>query len=138
MELLEWSEAYSVRNEAIDLQHRELFRIANELYGATRAHRGEMAVGGAIRSLLDYAHTHFAAEEELMRLRNCPDFAAHEAVHNALLAQVADYERSYRRGGAVQGDVLPFLLGWLLDHTTGMDLKHAGGPGPDGFRRDSH
>jgi hemerythrin len=127
MELFEWSEAYSIRDEAIDLQHRELFRIANELYGATRARRGEEAVGGAIRSLLDYAHSHFAAEEELMLLRKCPDLAAHKAVHNALLARVTDYERRYRRGdGAAQGDVLPFLLGWLLEHTLGMDLQHTG------------
>lgn len=125
MQFLDWSDEYSVGHEEIDRQHQELFRIVNELYAATRIHQGEKVLGGTIRSLLDYTRTHFAAEEDLMLARKCPDYAAHKAIHNALLAQVTDYDQRYRMGEvAVRGDVLPFLLGWLMDHTMTMDLQH--------------
>jgi len=127
MSLFEWSNEYSVRNQGIDHQHQQLFNIINELYDAVQAEKGATVVGNTIQSLIDYTRDHFAAEEQLMQAKGYPDYVAHKAIHDALLAQVADFDLRYRNGEtAVVEDILPFLLGdWLMNHITVMDQQYA-------------
>ncbi len=127
MPLFDWSNDYSVRNQGIDQQHQQLFHIINELYDAIEADKGATVVGNTIQSLIDYTRNHFAAEEQLMLAKGYPDYLAHKAIHDELLAQVDDFDRRYREGEtAVVEDILPFLLGdWLMNHITVMDQQYA-------------
>jgi hemerythrin len=127
MLLFHWSSEYSVQNQEMDRQHQELLRIINELYAAIQAENGGSVVGDTIGSLVAYAHTHFAAEERLMEAKGYPDFQAHKAIHDKLLARVEAYDRRYRNGDAtVASEMLPFLLGdWLTNHISVIDRQYA-------------
>jgi hemerythrin len=126
MLLFNWSSEYSVQNQEMDRQHQGLLRIINELYAAILAEKGESVVGDTIGSLVDYARTHFAAEERLMQTQGYPDFQAHKAIHDKLLARVDDYDQRYRNGDTtVASEMLPFLLGdWLTNHIPVIDRQY--------------
>lgn len=126
MPLFEWNDSYSVQHDWIDRQHQQLFKIINELYLMVQMNQAADAVGGVIDALIEYTRTHFAVEEDLMRLHNYPDYEAHKAVHDALLARVIDYDRRYRNGEAtVAEELLPFLMSdWLTNHIAVVDQKY--------------
>jgi hemerythrin len=123
--MFEWSNDYSVRVVSIDAQHRNLFAIAHELYDAMSAGRGRMACGKILDRLVQYTAVHFAFEERLMRSNNYDDLAAHKAEHDALTAQVVQFQSDYWRGKlTLTVQLLQFLKGWLEKHIKGTDMRY--------------
>ena len=68
-----WKDYYSVGDESLDAQHKQLLGIINELYGAIEQGADRLAVRPILDRLLQYTLTHFKHEEEVMSgpLRPC-------------------------------------------------------------------
>jgi hemerythrin len=126
LDMFEWKDAYSVHINSVDSQHKNLFRLADELYDAMLAGKGKAAVGAVLQRLLDYTRVHFAHEERLMQECGYPDYAAHKAEHDALTREVQRLQAEYTAGRITMTvQVMQFLKNWLEKHIANSDLKYA-------------
>ena len=124
MSLFVWSSDYSVNHAHIDNQHKELFRLADDLHGAMMRGAAKTVINDTLRKLVDYTRSHFREEEGMMLKSGYPQYASHKAEHDSLTAQVLDLQRDQDAGRvAVTGDTMRFLRAWLERHIMITDRK---------------
>ena len=124
MSLFDWKAEYSVGSPEIDLQHRQLFRMAAELHGAMVNGRGTENVESLLERLVSYTRHHFSCEERLMRDSGYPGFKEHHEAHEKLAQQVGEFQgRVKGRKVAVTTEMMRFLRDWLGHHILGADKK---------------
>jgi len=68
-----WLSAYEVKVAEIDEQHRELFRMFNDLLDAMWDGKGKAIMQEKLQFLASYAVTHFTTEENYMIRYNFPN-----------------------------------------------------------------
>ncbi|MGH2271304.1 bacteriohemerythrin [Anaerohalosphaeraceae bacterium U12dextr] len=126
MGFIQWQDSFSVGVPAMDIQHKQLVAMVNQLYEAMRTSKGDAVVQTILPSLVQYTKTHFNSEEKLMHEAGYPDIAAHQALHHKLAMQVGDLMDKIKSGKMVPTvSVATFLKDWLVNHIQGQD-KHYG------------
>ena len=121
-----WLPAYEVNVPEIDEQHRELFRMFNDLLDAMWDGKGKNIIEEKLRFLAGYAVTHFSTEEKYMVNYNFPDYTAHKKLHDDFTAGVVDFLKVYERDGAKTDmlvSVVQDLGTWTRDHIRDMDQE---------------
>ena len=122
-----WTEKYAVNVHALDNQHRRLFAATNELNDALSYGEGAAAADPVLQKLVDYALSHFAAEEALMKKHRFPELAKHQAGARRVRTQG---DGIYRRVSSGQGGcpsevaVIPAVLAQVtyFGHRQGLQL----------------
>ena len=123
--LITWSDRYSVGIARIDTEHQKLVSLVNELYAAILEGNPVSVTAKVLDGLAAYTISHFASEEGLMKRYAYPGFAQHKAEHEKLVAQVKQLQQGLRTGTAtISQEVLSFLQSWLIGHILGMDKKY--------------
>ncbi|MER2519543.1 MAG: bacteriohemerythrin [Bdellovibrionales bacterium] len=127
MPLIAWSDALSVGIEEIDIEHKKLVTIANNLYDAINANAEKEALGKTLAELIAYTRSHFAHEERLFAQTNYPESAAHKQEHEKLTNQVLDMQKKFANGAttSLSLEVMDILKNWLIYHIQGSDMKFA-------------
>jgi hemerythrin len=120
MPLVSWNDKFSVEVPSIDQQHQKLFAMMNELYDAMSQGKGKQLAPEILDRLVDYTREHFAAEEAMMKRANYPDFAAHQAEHEKLKAEVAKMLKD-SSSAALSMPLLSFMRDWLQSHIVSRD-----------------
>jgi hemerythrin len=121
----QWTDRYSVKVEAMDEQHKKLFALINELYGAMIKGHGNDVAGDILRRLIDYTAQHFSAEERLMQKHNYPGLASHRLEHKALTDKVIAFKKEFDAGDTyITPELLTFLQRWLTDHIQKVDKRY--------------
>ncbi len=64
---IEWKESYSVGNELIDKQHKNLIAIINKLYEAIFANQTKEELKSILKELQKFGDEHFKTEEEYFK-----------------------------------------------------------------------
>ncbi len=124
-DFFKWSADYSVNITSLDDQHQELISILNRLFVAVSKLEGGQAIAGTLDSLASYTAKHFALEESLMQQANYPDFDAHRAEHQRLLAQLDQFRKKHLlEDKPIYFEMLGFLKVWLKDHIQCVDRKY--------------
>jgi hemerythrin-like metal-binding protein len=118
---LEWKDSYQTGDQAIDEQHRELFKRAAYLLAAT-SHEGQVI--SAMR-LFQYMRTHLSYEEELMRRLQYPDVQSHTQEHHELIARLNTISLKIAHENLVKTDLEEFLGDWFLNHMETADTDLA-------------
>lgn len=125
MALINWNTSYSVQNADMDKQHQRLFELLNQLHDAMGQGKGKETMPKIFDELVQYTRVHFAAEEALLQKYNYPAFAAHKALHEDLIAQLAKLQKQFQAGDlSTSMETRDFLMKWLADHIKGNDLKY--------------
>lgn len=125
MPLLVWDSKYSVGVTAMNAQHTVLFEILNQLYDAMTAGRDRAALGDLLARLSDYAHQHFAEEEQMMTAAQYPELEPHRVLHRDLLQKVEDFKLRLKRGElTISLHLLNFLRDWLTQHIQQVDHNY--------------
>jgi hemerythrin-like metal-binding protein len=121
----EWQDAYSVGNDEIDDQHRNLVSMVNHLHEHMKEDASmRLYVQIFLDELVSYVDYHFATEERAMKESHYPDFEAHKKVHDSLRTQVEDFRSKFALNQAnISDELMDFLKDWLLKHIGGMDTK---------------
>lgn len=114
---------YSVGIEEIDNQHKELFRLVNELYKARNMSKDELKsfLPKFLKSISDYAIFHFESEERYMNAIRY-NKTHHIKQHKDFVSTVFDVITTYNR--TREFDVVGvsrFLYKWLIDHIGRID-----------------
>ncbi len=126
MQHFKWTKAHAVYLPQVDAEHRNLFRMAEELHQAVRAGAEAARVEELVRPLLLGIEEHFAYEERLMRSVACPDYAWHKLQHDTARKRVARLQEEMKAGEPeAAADFLAFTSRWLKDHMSLTDRMMA-------------
>jgi hemerythrin len=128
MPLLAWIDEYSIGNEEIDLQHKELFDVFNKLYDTLSGECSAVDVYLVLEALIDYADFHFTAEQQLMIDTGYKDVAGHILEHEYFTNEVLKLSNKVDKAAAeLTQETIVFLCRWLLRHVTEEDNKITAG-----------
>jgi hemerythrin-like metal-binding protein len=133
MPLITWGKKLEVGIGIIDSQHRRLVDLINQLDKATEEGRGNEVVGETLKGLIDYTHTHFRTEEDLLKEHDYEDYDLHRREHRIFTDQIEIYRDRLNAGSLrISSNVMGYMRGWLLTHIGSSDrayirtLKDAG------------
>jgi hemerythrin-like metal-binding protein len=121
MTLMTWGPILEVGFGDIDVQHRKLVDLVNELDDAMRAGRGQDVADAVLDDLVNYTIHHFAFEEQLMDEYQISSAAGHKAEHEQLVVEVNAFRARIQSGSAPLSDLMALLQSWLTDHILKTD-----------------
>ena len=125
-ELLTWSDDFLVGNPIIDNDHKQLFKLVNQLNGAMISGQGSKVISGVLASLIDYTASHFKREEDMMVKHNYPDYEEHKRVHQDLVSKVQGLQARLDAGeNVLSQEIMLFLRTWLTGHILESDSRLA-------------
>jgi len=122
---LEWSEDLAIGNALIDAEHHFFLDLIRNISYSVEGEAHSDFIMRLLTELEKYAEFHFYSEENVMISCGYPDLEHHQQHHRQLLSQLADQIELYRVGATEAADVLDFLIGWFVMHTTHEDKKIA-------------
>lgn len=122
MQKIEWSENYKIGIQEIDDQHKSIFQMVNELIDAQELSVNSKVVSETLYKMIKYAELHFNCEEQYMTERNFPGLALQKQQHLEFRKMLAGLcEDTLERKKEVPGELLGFLLKWIIDHVLNSD-----------------
>lgn len=129
MSLLEWKEQYSLGNEALDHEHKELIRLINEVHteiGKIGGEDGQARVMEGLEQILSAVSAHFALEEKEMQAEAYPEFSAHKGDHEKLLDELYDLIEVVEETGVqdIRDGVSAILEAWFSVHFQTFDRDY--------------
>ena len=130
-----WKDSLRIGVDLVDEQHRELFRITEELLKELRG-SGEQRKQKCISTvhfLKDYAVKHFADEEAYQKSIGYKGFDAHKKLHDRFRETVLHHESNMAESDYADKDIKAFigmLIAWLLYHIADADQKYVKEAGP--------
>jgi hemerythrin len=125
LELIPWSQAYSVGVGNFDGQHRGLVSLINEFHSAMVSGQSSEILEYVLDRLIKYAREHFSAEEHVLEAHAYPGLEVHRYEHRKFLDSMRKFQQDCRAGKAVPTvDVMFFLRDWFKKHTTGTDQRY--------------
>lgn len=121
-----WTEQYSVHIDELDRQHQWLFATINELNEALSSGQGAAVTHSVLQKLVQYALTHFAAEEKLMEQHSFPGLQRHKTEHHKFAEDLAKFEADFdNKKSGVPVALLFFLDHWLKHHILTTDKEYS-------------
>ena len=125
MPLITWGPKLEIGIEIIDSQHKRLVNLINKLDEANKEGRAAEAVGETLKGLIDYTHTHFRTEEDLLKEHDYEDFDLHCREHRIFTDQIEIYRDRLDAGSLrISSDVMGYMRGWLLTHIGSSDRAY--------------
>ncbi len=131
---MKWNESLAVGFDRIDTEHKELFRMIQELVDAINQHTCKYKIDSVIKFLEDYANNHFEMEEGYMKDRGYPEYSLHKAEHQKFRVAFSELKKDLEKiknSGVYTGSYElsvatdQMLVDWLLDHIAKIDRKLA-------------
>ncbi len=127
--ILKWEPSLATGFEEIDLQHKKLILVIEEVHEAMQLPRGdgyELRMAKELKKLTDYTEYHFQAEETFMRRYSFPGYEEHRKRHEAFVSQIAGQLKLLGAAGPDEGyNFYRFLGNWLLAHIAKEDQSWA-------------
>ncbi len=126
MAYLEWNETFSVKVREFDEHHKRIIAMINEIRNSTEQVTDDSSMAEKVHSLIDYASTHFKAEERYMTQFGFAGYESHEAEHDRFIERVLGFQERLSRGEKVIPDeLMTFLKDWLVKHILGTDKQYS-------------
>src|SRR6185437_12880868 len=93
-----WSKAHAVYLPEIDAEHRNIFRMAEELQKAATAGADSERVLTLLRGVLTATEAHFNREERLMRSLQYPLYTWHKQQHDTVRKRSREVLKKFEAG----------------------------------------
>jgi len=107
---LVWQEGYECGEPTIDAEHRELFRLANNLIDRLlRKNEEPLAISAALEELLAHVQRHFADEEVILERLGYDQLPEHRRAHAGLLRRALAMAARLDAGKLRLGAVVEFV-----------------------------
>lgn len=122
----QWDDSMSVEVKEIDMQHKKLIELINQLYDAMKMRQGKAALSSILSELVRYTTVHFSAEEKHMERAGYPNIESHKKVHVGFTDKVLDFQRRFEADEVILSqEILDFLKDWLVTHIMKQDQEYA-------------
>ena len=126
MELIQWTDKYSVGIKEIDNQHQGLVIIINELFTYMSEGRAKDKLHDIFNHLTDYTKIHFRFEETMLFKYAYSEIDQHKAEHQKFIKKLEDLKSEFLNNKiTISLEVLNFLKDWLLNHILISDKKYS-------------
>jgi len=124
MTLIDWKDEFSLGIAAVDLEHRGLIDLINEVHtGMLRDATADRVLAG-LGDIYAQISAHFALEEKYMRESRYPEFAAHKEDHEKLLDELRDIMDRVEDDGDYDDERLAHELErWFTEHFRTHDAR---------------
>ena len=123
--MIEWKPEFSVGVVALDDQHKELFKLLDDLTGALDKHVAA-DIDFALTKLHVYVLFHFSSEEHLLAKYGYANFEEHVGEHLKFKSKVEEFKRQYTESRpelAVR--IRDYLYEWIGEHILQVDKQYA-------------
>jgi len=98
MPIVTWCDEYNVNVEEIDIQHRKILELVNNLHSSVEACIDKNELKDLLVELVEYTGMHFSTEEQLMEKYDYPEHEEHLSEHRILLQHMTDLVAVVSRG----------------------------------------
>lgn len=130
MSLIEWKDEFSVGVASVDLEHRQMIDLINDLHSLVGDNASEEEVSTMLGEIFAQISAHFALEEKFMRETRYPHFPDHKGDHEKLLDELRDIMDRVEDDGRYDETALSDeLREWFTNHFRTHDAllhRHGG------------
>ena len=124
MSLIEWKDEFSVGVASVDLEHRELIDLINDLHALIGENASAEEVVSMLGEIFAQISAHFALEEKYMRDSRYPFLEEHKADHEMLLDELRDImDLVDEDGGYDELGLSQDMRRWFTEHFRTHDAK---------------
>ena len=127
--ILKWTEQFSVGHDLMDMHHKKIFELANELQDAIARGEGAEVKQQFLEDLSVYISIHFAAEEDLLEEIGYPYLAQHKQQHDEIRETLQSHIENPL---LISHQLLSFLTNWLFEHIGQSDKVYSNYLGSSG------
>ncbi len=123
MATFEWNSLFETGLAEVDLQHRRLVELVNQL-GRDLGSASPEHLDQALQTLADYTVYHFQCEEAIMEASKVAPAHAdrHRQTHRRFIQQIDEWLKRRQRQEVISlRQLLDFLANWLIFHILGED-----------------
>jgi len=123
-----WSSDLETGYDAIDSQHKQLFKLTSDLVEACENKKSQEVLGDTLNFLASYTVKHFADEEALQLEHNFPAYEKHKKLHDDFKVKATELVQQYQQDSCsvnLRTQVNSVIVRWLVQHIKGEDLKVA-------------
>ena len=121
---IQWTEDLAVGVREIDEQHKELFRMINQMLEACNQGKGKSVLTELLGFLENYVVDHFGTEEKLMQQYDYPDYLSHKDHHGQFIKSFKELKDEMEKTGPGTHIVIMtnrVVVGWLNSHIRNVD-----------------
>jgi len=125
MNMLQFTEELLTGVPEMDLQHKTLVDLLNQVYQLLMD--GDRASAQKLfkEKLLDYVETHLSEEEKFMESIGYPELEAHKRLHETFRKEIIRLAPAIEEGSKKAFEqALALSWGWLYTHITKADKKY--------------
>lgn len=122
-----WKEIYSLQYPQIDVQHKKLFLLGNNVYNAMYKEKDtdiqHAKVKNLLKELKEYTIYHFKFEEDLLTKKEYDKLPQHMAEHKKFIADLEKLGNnlSDQYDKKANFELLKFLSDWITKHIMLVD-----------------
>jgi hemerythrin len=123
---MKWKKHYSIGIPSVDGQHKQLFRIIEELENTMAQQVSESAFAEVLAKLDIYVIRHFTLEEQLMKKTNYPNLHQQQEEHGKLITQLTEIKKVLATTGVEDELAVKLyneLSDWIKSHVTELDKE---------------
>ncbi|MCL2765113.1 MAG: bacteriohemerythrin [Treponema sp.] len=129
VEIVVWDHKYATEIELIDVQHKQLVKLTNQLYNA--CHEKDDVLQAVFKEtmsrMVKYVHFHFDAELILLKALNYPGYNEHKKLHADLIKEILSSVNEYNEGKKlVPNHFVRTLKDWVFSHIAIYDKQYSG------------
>ena len=121
-----WNDIYKLGNEQVDLQHKKLFELVNDLIASCTNGSDLAKLSDTLNFLVNYTIRHFHYEEELQLRHNYPEYDSHKKLHEEFKKTVGELVARFHENGSsarLSADINKVVIRWLISHIQREDKK---------------
>jgi hemerythrin len=123
--MLAWKAEYSVDVSALDDQHKELFKLLDDLNEAL-AKDESVDVDFALTKMHVYMLFHFSSEEHLLAKYGFPKLDLHVEEHRKFKARVEEFKRCFSENKQMLAvEIRDYLTEWFTNHILETDKEYS-------------
>ncbi len=112
-----WQESFEMNIDIIDVQHKNLLDMINELNQNDTIFNNDKSINEFIGKLKDYTHYHFDTEEKLMSDYQIAGLEEHQKLHQKIIQKLGHVISTYEDNPVELLKNMNILLSeWFVDH----------------------
>lgn len=122
---MRWKKEYSVKVKEIDIQHKKIFVLINDLNKAIINKNFSETLRKIIDGLVDYSIYHFETEEKYFKKFNFEYSDEHKKEHESFKKKITEIIKKIDNNEMeISFELVDFLEDWIINHVTGSDQKY--------------
>ncbi|MBF0611463.1 MAG: bacteriohemerythrin [Magnetococcales bacterium] len=123
--VLHWREELSVGVRLLDLDHKRLIELVNQLNSAMVGKMDRSICQKVVKELINYVRDHFHREERFMEENGFQELEHHKQMHGQFLEDLRKLvAKANKEGVAISSEMVEFVKNWFPNHVMSADMRY--------------